>query len=83
VRLTLSWAGELEPTATDSPRQQRRILVLRRHDDAVSLKAAEVLCERQGDSWTTARKGGIGDGKLLEFRNIGDAWVFDAQISSG
>ena len=44
------------PKAANSPGQQRRVLVLRLHDDAISLKALEVLCQRQGDSGTASRK---------------------------
>ncbi len=66
------------PVAVDSSRQQRGILIFGRHDHTESSKAPEVLCERQGHPRTTARKRSVRNRILLEFGNIGDAWIFDA-----
>ncbi len=66
------------PTASDPPRQQRRVFVLGRHDDSESFKASEILRQRQGDTRASPRKGCIGHGILFEFRDVGDARVFDA-----
>ncbi len=66
------------PTAADSARQQSRVLIFRRHDDAESLKAPEVFGQRQRDSGTAARKRCVRHRILFEFRNVGDARIFDA-----
>ena len=72
------WPVNQRPTTTNPPGQQRRIFILRRHDYAVALEASEVPGERQGDSRTAARKGSVGHRVLIEFRDIGNARIFDA-----
>ena len=71
------WPVNQRPTTANPPRQQRRIFILWRHDDAESLKAPEVLGERQRDSGTSPRKGCVRHRILLEFRDIGNARIFD------
>ncbi len=72
------WPMDESPASANPMRQQRRVLILRRHDYAESIKAPEIFGERQGDPWAAAGKGGVGHRVLLEFRQIGDAWIFDA-----
>ena len=66
------------PPAVNPSRQQRRVLILRRHDDAEPLKALEIPGQRQGDSWTASRKRRVRYSVLLEFRDVSDAGIFDA-----
>ena len=66
------------PAATDPARQQRGIFILRRHDHTESLKGSKVLGQRKRDSRTSSRKGCVGNGILLEFRDVSDARIFDA-----
>ena len=71
-------AMDQSPIPVDPMRQQGRVLVLRRHDHAVALEAAEILRERQSHARTLTRVGGIDNGILAQFGNIGDARIFDA-----
>ncbi len=64
--------------SADPARQQGGVLILRRHDDAEALEVAEILGERQGDAGTVVRVGGVDDGVLAEFGDVGDAGVLDA-----
>src|SRR6267142_6480528 len=66
------------PESVDSPRQERCIFVVRRHDDAKSFEVAEVFREGQRYSRTTTRIGRVGYGILLEFWDIRNARILDA-----
>ena len=66
------------PAAVDSSRQECGVLVIRRHDDAVSFEGAEVFGQSQRHSGPAARIGRVGNDVLLQFRNKGDARIFNA-----
>ena len=66
------------PASVDSPRQKRRVFVIRRHDYAVALEGAEVFGQSQRHSGAAARIGGVGDHVLLQFGHERDARIFDA-----
>src|SRR5258707_1109976 len=66
------------PISIDSPRQERRIFVIRWRDDTVALEGAKVLGQGQGYSRPTARIGGVGHDVLLQFGHERDARIFNA-----
>ena len=66
------------PIAVDSPRQQRRVLVVRRHDDAVALEASKVFGQSQRHARTATRIRGISHNVLLQFGHECDSRIFDA-----
>ena len=66
------------PQSADPVRQKGRILVVRRHDDAISLKLSEVLRQRQRNSGTTFGVRGEGHCILLQLWNVSDTRIFDA-----
>ena len=65
------------PAAADLPRQQGRILILRRHDNAISLEGPEIACKGERDSRAAAGEGRIGNRILLQFWDIRDARIFN------
>ena len=66
------------PVSIDSPRQKRRIFVVRGHDDTVAFEAAKVLGQCQRYTRATARIRGVGDHVLLQLGHEGDARILDA-----
>ena len=66
------------PESIDPSRQKSCVLVVGRHDDTKSLEAPKILRERQRDARTTAGVRSISHRIFLEFRNVGDAWIFNA-----
>ena len=66
------------PKSADPVRQKSGILIVRRHDDAESLKASKVAGQRQRNSRTAFGVGSVGDSVLLQLRNIRDTRIFDA-----
>ena len=72
------WPMNQRPKSANSPGQQGRVFVLRLHDDAISLKALEILGQRQRDSGTASRKRRIRHRVLPKLRDIRDARIFDA-----
>src|SRR5579864_9791007 len=66
------------PAAVDSPRQKCGVLVIWRHDYAISLEGAEVFGQSQRHAGTAARIGSVGDDVLLQFGNESDARIFNA-----
>src|SRR5437660_1161466 len=66
------------PVPVDSSRQKGGVLVIRRHDDAVSFETAKVLGQSQGHSGAAARIRCISDCVLLELGHESDARIFYA-----
>ena len=66
------------PSAIDPVRQERRILIFRLHDHAITFEGMEILCERQSYARPSACVRSISDGILVHFRNIGNARIFYA-----
>ncbi len=64
--------------AADTMRKQSRIFIFRRHDHPIALEVVEIFRERQGHAWADTRVGGIDNGILAQFGEVGDAWVFNA-----
>jgi len=64
--------------AVDASRQERRVLVVRLHDEAEPLEAAKVVGERQRDAGAALAERGIGDRIFTELVDEGDARIFDA-----
>ena len=65
------------PQSANPVRQKSRILVVRRHDDSVSLKCPEILGQRKRNSGTAFGVGRVGHRILLQLWNVGDARIFD------
>src|ERR1039458_8479022 len=72
------WPMNQSPTATDPARQQPRIFILRRHDYAIPFKGPKILGKRERNSGTSTRKGCVSHRVLLEFRDVGNARIFNA-----
>ena len=66
------------PESADPVRQKSGILVVRRHDDAVSFKGPEILGQRERNSGTAFGVGRVGHGILLQLWNVGDTRILDA-----
>src|SRR5271167_363905 len=65
------------PQSANSVRQKSSVLVVRRHDDSVSLKRPKIHGEREGHSGTAFGVRGVGHGKLLQLWNVSDTRIFD------
>src|ERR1035437_3392400 len=72
------WPMNQSPTATDPARQQPRIFILRRHDYAIPFKDPKILGKRKRNSGASTRKGCVSHRVLLEFRDVGNARIFNA-----
>ena len=72
------WTMAHGPVTIDPARKQSRVLILMRHDHAKSLETPEISGERQRNTGATSCKGCVGNRILFEFRNVGDARIFDA-----
>src|SRR5581483_8840209 len=66
------------PVTVNSPRQERRVFVIGRHDDPIPLEAAKVFGDSQGDSRAATRVRRVSDYILLQFRYKRDAGILDA-----
>src|SRR5712692_4095831 len=66
------------PMAVDPMRQQRRILIFRRHDDSVALEVLKIFRERQSYTGTVARVGCIDYGILAQLGDIGNTRIFNS-----
>ena len=75
-RLTLVTAANRDQR---HPQPVRVIVVLQASNFVVrdELEVVEVFRKRQGHARTAASIGGVDDGILAKFRDIGDAWVFN------
>src|SRR5258706_1520889 len=71
-------AVDQNPVAVDATGKQRRVFIFRRHDYAAALEVVGLFRESQRHAGAVARVGGIDDGVLVDFGQIGDARVFDA-----
>jgi hypothetical protein len=65
------------PVVANPSREKSRVLVFRLHDDAESFKALKVSGHCERDSRPSSRKGSIGNRVFVEFRNVGDAGIFN------
>jgi hypothetical protein len=68
---------EQREAAVNATWQQRRVFVVRLHDEAVSLEVAEVFGEGQSHSGPSPAVRRIGDGVSSELLDKRDARVFD------
>src|SRR5579863_8041648 len=66
------------PVSIDSPRQQRGIFIVGRHNYAVALETSEVFGQSQRHSGAATRIGSVSDGVLLQFGYESDARILDA-----
>ena len=66
------------PASVDSSRQQGRIFIVGRHDDAKFFEGMKVFRQRERYARTAAGIGGVGDSILLELRHVGDSGILDA-----
>src|SRR5882757_7908473 len=66
------------PASVDSPRQERGVFIVRRHNYAVAFESAEVFGQSQRHAGTAARIRGIGDDILLQFGDECDTRILDA-----
>jgi len=71
------------PSSAYPARQHRRIFILGRHDNAISLKVLKIPGKRERDAGTSSCKGCISHGVLLKFRDIGNARIFDTPYLLG
>src|SRR5271165_6606115 len=65
------------PQSANSIRQKSRILVVRRHDDPVSLKCSEILSQRERNPGAAFGVRRVGHRILLQLWNVGDTRIFD------
>src|ERR1700730_13339741 len=65
------------PISIDSSGQKRCIFVVRRHDDAISLKASEVFSQSQRYSGAAAGIGCVSDHVSLQLWHESDARILD------
>src|SRR5580704_6118765 len=71
------WPMNQRPVSMNSSRQKCGVFVVRRHDDTVALKAAEVLGQRQRHSRAATRIRSVRHHVLLELGNERDTWILD------
>src|SRR5258706_15882934 len=66
------------PIPINPVRQDAGILILGLHEKSITLKMDKILCESHGHAGSFARVCSIDDGITLQFRHIGNAWIFNS-----
>lgn len=64
--------------AVHAAREQRRVLVIRLHDEPAAFECDEILRQRQRDATAVLAERGISDDVLVQFLDEGDPRILDA-----